>query len=59
VTLRDVVIPFTGPQDLLGLPACAVRGGTDRHGVPVGVQLTGPGGAEARVLAAARAVPGL
>ena len=58
VTLRDVVIPLTGPQDLLGLPACAVPGGTDRHGVPVGVQLTGPRGAEARVLAAARAVPG-
>ena len=58
VTLRDVVTPFICPQDLLGLPACAVPGGTDRHGVPVGVQLTGPRRAEARVLAAARAVPG-
>ena len=45
------------PAGLLGLPACAVPGGTDRHGVPVGVQLTGPRGAEARVLAAARAAP--
>ena len=40
----------------LGLPACAVPGGIDRHGVPVGVQLTGLRGGEARVLAAARAV---
>jgi aspartyl-tRNA(Asn)/glutamyl-tRNA(Gln) amidotransferase subunit A len=57
VALRDVVVPLTCPQDLLGLPACAVPGGTDRHGVPVGVQLTGPRGSEARVLAAARAAP--
>ena len=57
VALRDVVVPLTCPQDLLGLPACAVPGGTDRHGVPVGVQLTGPRGAEARVLGAARATP--
>jgi aspartyl-tRNA(Asn)/glutamyl-tRNA(Gln) amidotransferase subunit A len=57
VALRDVVVPLVCPQDLLGLPACAVPGGTDRHGVPVGVQLTGPRGTEARVLAAARAAP--
>jgi aspartyl-tRNA(Asn)/glutamyl-tRNA(Gln) amidotransferase subunit A len=55
VALRDVVVPLTSPQNLLGLPACAVPGGTDRHGVPVGVQLSGPRGSEARVLAAARA----
>jgi aspartyl-tRNA(Asn)/glutamyl-tRNA(Gln) amidotransferase subunit A len=59
VALRDVVVPLTCPQDVLGLPACAVPGGLDRHGVPVGVQLTGPRGAEARVLAAARAVAGV
>jgi aspartyl-tRNA(Asn)/glutamyl-tRNA(Gln) amidotransferase subunit A len=57
VALRDVVVPLVCPQDLLGLPACAVPGGLDRHDVPVGVQLTGPRGAEARVLAAARALP--
>jgi aspartyl-tRNA(Asn)/glutamyl-tRNA(Gln) amidotransferase subunit A len=57
VALRDVVIPLTCPQNLLGLPACAVPGGTDRNGVPVGVQLTGPRGCEARVFAAARATP--
>lgn len=56
VTLREVVTPLVCPQDLLGLPACAVPGGIDRHGVPVGVQLTAPRGGEARVLAAARAV---
>ena len=57
VALRDVVVPLTCLQNLLGLPSCAVPGGTDRHGVPVGVQLTGPRGSEARVLAAARAAP--
>jgi aspartyl-tRNA(Asn)/glutamyl-tRNA(Gln) amidotransferase subunit A len=53
VELRDVVVPLTCPQNLLGLPACAVPGGADRHGVPVGVQVTGPRWSDARVLAAA------
>jgi aspartyl-tRNA(Asn)/glutamyl-tRNA(Gln) amidotransferase subunit A len=57
VALREVVVPLVCPQDLLGLPACAVPAGRDRHDVPVGVQLSGPRGAEARVLAAARATP--
>jgi aspartyl-tRNA(Asn)/glutamyl-tRNA(Gln) amidotransferase subunit A len=54
-TLRDAVVPFVCPQNLLGLPACAVPGGLDRHGVPVGVQVSGPRGADALVLAAAAA----
>jgi aspartyl-tRNA(Asn)/glutamyl-tRNA(Gln) amidotransferase subunit A len=53
---RDGVLPYTVPQDLAGLPACAVPVGTDEHGLPVGVQLTGPPWAERRVLAAAAAL---
>ena len=31
---------YTTPQDLVGLPACAVRAGFDALGLPVGVQFT-------------------
>jgi aspartyl-tRNA(Asn)/glutamyl-tRNA(Gln) amidotransferase subunit A len=41
VPFRDAVMTYTVPQDLVGVPACAVRAGFDRNGVPVGVQLTG------------------
>jgi aspartyl-tRNA(Asn)/glutamyl-tRNA(Gln) amidotransferase subunit A len=50
---RDGVLPYTVPQDLAGLPACAVPVGFDDAGLPVGVQITGPPRAEGRVLAAA------
>jgi aspartyl-tRNA(Asn)/glutamyl-tRNA(Gln) amidotransferase subunit A len=50
---RDGVLPFTVPQDLAGLPSCAVPVGFDDFGLPVGVQLTGPPWSEGRVLAAA------
>ena len=50
---RDAVLPFTVPQDMAGLPAAAVPVGFDDDGLPIGVQLTGPAGAEGRVLAAA------
>jgi aspartyl-tRNA(Asn)/glutamyl-tRNA(Gln) amidotransferase subunit A len=53
---RDGVLPYTVPQDLAGLPTCAVPMGTDEHGLPVGVQITGPPWAERRVLAAADAL---
>jgi aspartyl-tRNA(Asn)/glutamyl-tRNA(Gln) amidotransferase subunit A len=52
---RDLVLPLTTPQNLAGLPACAVRAGFDEQGLPIGVQLTGARGAEATVLAAAEA----
>jgi aspartyl-tRNA(Asn)/glutamyl-tRNA(Gln) amidotransferase subunit A len=50
---RDGVLPYTVPQDLAGLPTCAVPVGCDDSGLPVGVQLTGPPRSEGRVLAAA------
>jgi aspartyl-tRNA(Asn)/glutamyl-tRNA(Gln) amidotransferase subunit A len=52
---RESVMTYTTPQDLVGLPACAVRAGTDRLGIPVGVQLTGRPWSEGRVLRAAHA----
>ena len=52
-SFRDAVLPYTVPQDIAGLPAAAVPVGSDERGLPIGVQLTGPAGAEARVLAAA------
>src|SRR6185312_12076528 len=57
--LREVIMTTTVPQDLLGLPTCAFRGGFDRNGLPVGVQLTGPQWSDARVLGAAEAVTSL
>ena len=51
--LRKWVLPYTVPQDMAGLPSCAVPAGSDDHGLPVGVQVTGPWGAERRVVAVA------
>lgn len=53
MALRDCVLPYTVPQDLFGLPACAVRAGGDSSGLPVGVQLWGPRGSDGLVLEAA------
>jgi aspartyl-tRNA(Asn)/glutamyl-tRNA(Gln) amidotransferase subunit A len=54
LTFRDLVMGFTTPQDLTGLPACAVRAGFDGLGIPVGVQFTSGPWQEARVLRAAQ-----
>jgi aspartyl-tRNA(Asn)/glutamyl-tRNA(Gln) amidotransferase subunit A len=54
ISYRDLVMPFTTPQDLCGLPACTVRAGFDGDGIPVGVQLTGAPWREATVLRAAQ-----
>ena len=40
LTFRELVMSYTTPQDLTGLPACAVRAGFDALGIPVGVQFT-------------------
>ena len=50
------MLAYTSPQDLVGLPACAVPAGTDRLGLPIGMQLTAAPDAEARVLGAAAAL---
>ncbi len=56
ITFRDLVMPYTTPQDLCGLPACALRAGFDPDGIPVGVQFSGPQWSEALVLRAAQAL---
>ena len=49
--LNDV---FTIPTNLAGHPALSVPFGTGEEGLPVGVQLLGPGRSEAQLFAAAR-----
>jgi aspartyl-tRNA(Asn)/glutamyl-tRNA(Gln) amidotransferase subunit A len=53
--LRSHVLPHTILQSLAGLPACVVRAGFDGHGLPVGMQLTGPRLGDLDVLRAAAA----
>jgi Asp-tRNA(Asn)/Glu-tRNA(Gln) amidotransferase A subunit family amidase len=53
VPLRDLVLPFTTPASLCGLPAMSVPAGVDREGLPVGLQLLGRPDGEASLLAAA------
>jgi aspartyl-tRNA(Asn)/glutamyl-tRNA(Gln) amidotransferase subunit A len=55
VEFRELVMSYTVPQDLTGLPACAVRAGFDELGIPVGVQFTAPPWQEALVLRAVSA----
>ena len=49
--LNDV---FTIPTNLAGHPALSVPFGTGEAGLPIGVQLLGPGRSEAQLFAAAR-----
>jgi aspartyl-tRNA(Asn)/glutamyl-tRNA(Gln) amidotransferase subunit A len=56
IEFRELVMSYTVPQDLIGLPACTVRAGFDALGVPTGVQLTGPPRSEWRVLSAAQSL---
>jgi aspartyl-tRNA(Asn)/glutamyl-tRNA(Gln) amidotransferase subunit A len=56
IDFRELVMSYTVPQDLTGLPACTVRAGFDGLGIPTAVQLTGPPWSEGRVLAAAQAL---
>jgi aspartyl-tRNA(Asn)/glutamyl-tRNA(Gln) amidotransferase subunit A len=54
LTFRELVMTYTTPQDLVGLPACSVRAGFDALGIPVGVQFTAPQWQEARVVRASQ-----
>jgi aspartyl-tRNA(Asn)/glutamyl-tRNA(Gln) amidotransferase subunit A len=56
VPFRDLVMSYTTPQDLIGLPACALRAGFDELGIPIGVQFTGAPWEDGMVLGAAHAV---
>jgi Asp-tRNA(Asn)/Glu-tRNA(Gln) amidotransferase A subunit family amidase len=47
---------FTWPFNLTGQPAVSIPCGWSPEGLPVGLQLAGPRGADARVLLAARAI---
>jgi aspartyl-tRNA(Asn)/glutamyl-tRNA(Gln) amidotransferase subunit A len=53
---RDLVLSHTTPQDMAGVPACAVRAGFDGDGLPIGLQVTGPPWSDGRVLDAAEAL---
>jgi aspartyl-tRNA(Asn)/glutamyl-tRNA(Gln) amidotransferase subunit A len=48
--LRRAVLPWTVPANLGGWPACSVPVGRDSDGLPIGVQIVGPAGSDARVL---------
>ncbi len=54
--LSDV---FSIPAALAGIPASVIPVGADAEGLPVGVQLCGPPGADSLVLAASRVVESL
>jgi aspartyl-tRNA(Asn)/glutamyl-tRNA(Gln) amidotransferase subunit A len=56
IDFRELVMSYTVPQDLTGLPACALRAGFDDLGIPVGVQLTGRPWTEALVLRGTQAL---
>ncbi len=52
---RKRTLLHTVLQSLTGIPACVVRAGFDRDGLPVGVQLAAPRGADERLLEVADA----
>jgi aspartyl-tRNA(Asn)/glutamyl-tRNA(Gln) amidotransferase subunit A len=47
---RDVIMGYTVPQNLAGVPAVTIRAGTDELGLPCGIQLTAARGQELSAL---------
>jgi aspartyl-tRNA(Asn)/glutamyl-tRNA(Gln) amidotransferase subunit A len=56
IPFREVVMNYTVPQDLTGLPAASIRAGFDDDGIPVGVQATASWGNEEVALRVAAAL---
>ena len=54
--IRDATIRFTYPFNALGWPALALPCGPAEDGLPASVQLAGPSGSDALVLAAGEAL---
>lgn len=55
IPFRDLVLPYTVPQDVTGCPAVTVRAGTDDLGIPVGIQFAALPGRDDLAMVAARA----
>ena len=53
---RDVIMGYTVPQNLAGVPSVTIRAGTDELGLPCGVQLTSARGQELAALQLAEAL---
>jgi aspartyl-tRNA(Asn)/glutamyl-tRNA(Gln) amidotransferase subunit A len=56
IPFRDLVMNYTVPQDLVGVPAATVPVGRDPAGLPIGIQFTSAPGREAVALRAAALV---
>ena len=52
IPFRDLVMGYTVPQDLAGLPVCAVPASLDDDGIPVAVQFTAAHGRDSLALRA-------
>lgn len=52
IEFRELILGFSVPQDLSGIPATTIRGGIDRHGVPIGMQLAASYGRESFLMRA-------
>jgi aspartyl-tRNA(Asn)/glutamyl-tRNA(Gln) amidotransferase subunit A len=55
LALRDAVMRYTVPQNVTGIPSCALRAGFDDLGLPVGIQISAAPWRDNEVLAAAQA----
>jgi Asp-tRNA(Asn)/Glu-tRNA(Gln) amidotransferase A subunit family amidase len=49
----------TGPAGMAGLPAISLPMGLTKHGLPVGIELDGPGGSDRALLALALGIEGI
>ncbi len=50
IPFRDLVMDYTVPQNLTGLPSCAVPNGLDDDGLPLGIQITADINQESKAL---------